>query len=67
MKLRPVAINHTQLVCIYQYKKGRQKIMEKACHFRFGFQRLNAAMLFSCYEFRFMNSTYCYFITSLTL
>jgi hypothetical protein len=64
MKLRSVASNQIQPVCIYQYEKWRQKIMEKACQVRFRFQRLKAAvnnwMLFSCYESRFINSLHCY-------
>jgi hypothetical protein len=44
MRLRSVDSNQKQPVCIYQYKKLRQKIMEKACQVRFRFQRLKAAL-----------------------
>jgi len=67
IKLRSVASNHIQLVCIYHYKNGRQKIMETACHFRFRFKSLNAAILSSCYEFRLINWTYSYSTSSLMM
>ena len=44
MELRSVDSNQIQPVCIYQYKKWRQEIMEKACQVRFRFQRLKAAV-----------------------